>query len=303
MGLETGAICSKPDRFVPTQGDYSMGFYDINESDIADLLALIDAQDDEERQDREIRALLDSKPSSEPDVTRVRADPDARHQYRISKVSAKIDTLRLKRPATDNLHNFAKNVQALDRKCATTYDEIEEPDVIRVEDPSVKLVRGLSTLPRCIERLPVVGVDIAVDVFVEPNTLVNREAAVGRILDSWDRITPYGVMSPFVQYRDHCSYYSGKENDPVVGHAYHKHLDRIGRRTGQGTPLPELKCSARFEMRFQGPGLAYFDVRAILAGDVSLYCQARPFFNFVHSEIDLKVKRALDNLSRKLTNA
>ena len=290
-----------------TQGDFSMFdanarkySTDIDPNEIDGLLAMLDAQEDEEARVRELRALLDQSPSSEPDVTRVRADPEIRHAYRISRVSARVDTLKLKKPATDNLHNFAKNVQRLDRKCATTYDEIEEPDVIRVEDPSVKLVRGLSTIPHCIERMPAVtGVDIAIDVFTDPNSVDSRIAAVGRVLEGWDRITPYGVMSPFVQHATDCSFYSGKKDDPVVAHCYHKHLDRISRRTGQGTPLPESKCSARLELRFQGAGLAWLDIRAVLAGRSSLYSQARPFFRFVHSELDVKVKRELDNLSRK----
>lgn len=302
MGLETGAICSKPDRFVPTRDNNSMFdanvrkfTTDISDDDIADLLALVDAQDDEEAKIREIRALLDQSPSpsSEPDVSRIRADPDKRHAY---KLGAKIDTLNVKIPKQDHPQNFCDSVQALDRNCATTYDWIKEPGVLRIQDPSPKLIRGLAMLPVVDGRLPeVTRVDIALDFTPKPNSKSSRLAMIGQIRDGWGRHTPLGVMAPLSRFDDSLNWGSGRASDAVQVTVYHKIEDR-------GLPISDSRKCARFELKLRSSGLAMFDLQALHDGRYSFSC-LRGFFDFIHDEdgldADRRVKKALENLSLK----
>lgn len=266
---------------------------DINPNDIADLLALIDAQDDEERQDREIRALLAESPSSEPDVSRIRADPDVRHQYRLG---ARIDTLNVKVPKRDHPQNFRDSVSKIDPKCCCSHDPLREPGVLRIQDPSPKLLRGLATLPVVDGRLPeVTRVDVALDFTPKPNTIANREAMLSQVCDAWGRLGPLGPMPPLSRFDDSLNMASGRSIDPVRVVIYHKTHDR-------DMPVPDNRKCVRFELRLQSSGLAFFDLQSLVEGRYS-FSQLRGFFDFVHDEGGLdagrRVKKALENLTLK----
>lgn len=263
-----------------------MALNELTQADVERFLKLID-----DKPDDELTTLLDTE-EAKPLLGRVRADPDTRQAYeaRVKRVGARIDTVNIEIPKREHPQHFRDVVQGIDSKCCCSYDSVKEPGVLRIQDPSPKLVGGL--VSACDGLPALTRFDVAVDFEPEGNTDESRLVLVDDLARTWDRLTPSGLLPECARFRDSGNWRSGKHGDAVTVTIYNKHEDR-------GSPLPAHKRRARVELRFQGAGLAYVDFRALVTGECFSFSSLRGFLRFDDTSTDRRVKKALENLSAK----